>query len=152
MMAVMIVQGRPTEWNRRAQGVVRVGLVDDDQLLLAALGELLTEIPGLELGGAASSVQDGIRLVSTTLIDVLVVDVRMPGGGGALVAAGAQALSPHTQVIALSASGDEASRAEMAAAGASAYLVKDTSIAKLLDALENAARRVTSASALGRPA
>lgn len=149
----MMAHGRPTEGDRRGRGlVVRVGLVDDDQLLLAALGELLSEVPGFELAGAASTVQDGVRLVSSTVIDVLVVDVRMPGGGGALVAAGAQALSPHTQVIALSASGDDVSRAEMAAAGASEYLVKDTSIATLLAALEAAAGRVATAGALGRPA
>lgn len=148
----MIVQGRHTTWDRRSRGAaVRVGLVDDDQLLLAALSELLTELPGFEFGGAAATVRDGIQLVSTNTIDILVVDVRMPGGGGALVAAGVQALSPHTEVIALSASGDAASRAEMAAAGASDYLVKDTSITKLLDALDAAAGRIA-AGALGRPA
>lgn len=123
-------------------GVVRVGIVDDDQLLLAALGELLDDLPGFELAGTATTVQDGLALAGSGALDVLVVDVRMPGGGGVAIAAGARVLAPDTAVVALSASGDEASRTQMAAAGARAYLVKDTSVATLLATIEAAAREL----------
>ncbi|MPY94993.1 MAG: response regulator [Acidimicrobiia bacterium] len=139
----MIVQERGTELDGETDDAdaVRVGIVDDDQLLLAALGELLADVPGFELAGAASTVDAGVALAAEGCVDVLVVDVRMPAGGGVLVATGAQLLAPHTAVIALSASKDEAAQAEMAAAGAVAYLVKDASIATLLHAIEEAARR-----------
>ncbi len=118
---------------------LRIGVVDDDRLLLAALGELLGDEPGFRFVGSAASTAEGVALVACGDLDVLLVDVRMPAGGGAAVAARARAVSPHTAVIALSASGDEQGRAAMAAAGAVDYLVKDTSVSALFQAIAGAA-------------
>ena len=151
-MAEMIVKERGTESGPRPPGdaPIRLGLVDDDRMLLAALGQLLADLPGFQLVGTASTVDQGLALVGTGALDVIIVDVRMPGGGGELVASGARLLAPHTAVIALSASKDEASREAMARAGAVAYLVKDTSIARLLAAIEDAAARYATVGAPGR--
>ena len=104
---------------------VRVVVVDNDTLLVGALRVLFADEPSLRFVGGASTVAEGIELVARRQPDVLVVDVRMPAGGGAAVAAQARELAPHTAVLAMSASDDEEARAEMAAAGAVGYVVKN---------------------------
>src|SRR5215203_1292440 len=64
---------------------VRVAVVDDDPLLVKALGLLLTDEPALRFVGGAFTVADGIELVARRQPDVLLVDVRMPVGGGVAV-------------------------------------------------------------------
>jgi DNA-binding NarL/FixJ family response regulator len=71
--------------------------------------------------------------------DVALLDVEMPGGGGAGAALRIRDAVPQTRVVAYSAFDDEFSRGEMARAGAVAYAVKGRDV--LLDVLRRAATR-----------
>ncbi len=117
---------------------VRVVVVDDDTLLVAALRILFADVPSLSFVGGASTVEEGIELVVERQPDVLVVDVRMPAGGGAAVAAQARMLAPDTAVVAMSASDDEDARVEMAEAGAVDFVVKsgDQAVGQLLHSID----------------
>ena len=72
-------------------------------------------------------------------VDVAIVDVRMPGGGGVTATIGIKQSSPKTRVIAFSAENDDTIKAAMVAAGASGYLVKGTAIDMILETLRDAA-------------
>jgi DNA-binding NarL/FixJ family response regulator len=117
---------------------VRVVVVDNDTLLVGALRVLFADEPTLRFVGGACTVAEGIELVASRQPDVLVVDVRMPAGGGVAVAAQARELAPNTAVLAMSASDDEDARAEMAAAGAVGYVVKDglSAVGELLHTID----------------
>jgi DNA-binding NarL/FixJ family response regulator len=137
--AVMLVSTMTADQHAAMAGPpVRVAVVDNDTLLVEALRLLFADEPSLRFVGAASTVADGIELVAHRQPDVLVVDVRMPAGGGAAVAAQAREVAPRTAVLAMSASDDEDARAEMAEAGAVGYLVKNggSAVGELLHTID----------------
>lgn len=134
-------RGAPVSEGTTSRRAVTVLVADDDRLLLAAFAELFADEPRFELVGSAATVDEALRQLHAHRPDVLLVDVRMPAGGGVAVADGARDLSPDTVVVALSASDDQDSRAGMAAAGASRYVVKDVPVEVLLEVVHDAARR-----------
>jgi len=115
---------------------VRVAVVDDNPLLVRALGLLFTDEPTLRFVGGALTVADGIDLVARSQPDVALVDVRMPAGGGAVVAAQSRQVAPHTAILAMSATDDPDARRAMAEAGAVDYLVKDLDMGELLHTVD----------------
>jgi DNA-binding NarL/FixJ family response regulator len=117
---------------------VRVAVVDDDGRLVKALSLLFAEEPSLRFVGGASSVADGIELVARYQPDVVLVDVRMPAGGGVAVVSQARRVAPHTVVLAMSASDDPEARVEMAEAGAAGYMVKNVHMGDFLHTLDEA--------------
>ena len=115
---------------------MRVAVVDDDQPLVKALALLFADEPALRFVGGAFTVADGVELVARRQPDVLLVDVRMPVGGGVAVAAQARMLAPHTVILAMSATDDPDARAEMAEAGATGYMVKNVDMTELLHTID----------------
>jgi PAS domain S-box-containing protein len=71
---------------------------------------------------------------------VIVMDVRMPGGGGVAAALEVARILPETKVVALSAYEDRASALLMLEAGAVAYVVKGAPEAEIIDAIRRAHR------------
>lgn len=102
----------------------RVLVVDDDERFRAALVDLLTDVSGIEVVAAVGNAAEAIAVVASRRVDVAVVDVQMPGRGGADVTRDLIAAMPGIRVLALSAGGDPVARSDMAAAGAERFLVK----------------------------
>ncbi len=59
----------------------------------------------------------------------------MPNGGGPRAAREIRWRSPDTRIVALSAFGDDRSVDDMLASGATSYLVKDSSLEDIVDAI-----------------
>ncbi|MGW7053639.1 response regulator [Streptomyces sp. NPDC054887] len=121
---------------------LRVLLCDDNAMLLDALGEVVQAQPDLEVVGTAVSAEPAIRLARRHEPDVVVLDVRFPGGG-CHVAREIARCSPGSRVVAFSAYDDKGSVEEMRRAGARAYVLKGVTNREFLAAL----RRVGRASA-----
>lgn len=118
---------------------LRVLVADDEETLRDALGDLIRTDPGLVLVAAAADAREAADMAEATQPDIAVIDVRMPGGGGVRAVQAIQARSPHTRILALSASGTPGDVLEMLRAGASGYLVKGTAPGEVLDALHKVA-------------
>ncbi|HEX3589013.1 MAG TPA: response regulator transcription factor [Pseudonocardiaceae bacterium] len=80
--------------------------------------------PDLEVVAVARDADEAIALAEAHLPVVAVMDVRMPGGGGARATREIRVRSPRTQLLAFSAYSDAAAMAEMLHVGAREYLVK----------------------------
>jgi EAL domain-containing protein (putative c-di-GMP-specific phosphodiesterase class I)/DNA-binding NarL/FixJ family response regulator len=119
--------------------VVRVLLAEDDPVVLEALSALINDEPALELVSAVSDTSAAVEAAARERPHVALVDVRMPGGGGAEAARGIRRRSPETRVLALSAYDDRATVLEMLEAGVVGYLVKGSSIDSIMDAIAQAA-------------
>jgi DNA-binding NarL/FixJ family response regulator len=115
---------------------VRVAVVDDDGGLVKALGLLFADEPSFRFVGGAFTVPDGLDLIARHQPDVVLVDVRMPAGGGVALTAEARQIAPNTVILAMSATDDPDARVEMAEAGAAGYVVKDVHMGELLHALD----------------
>jgi DNA-binding NarL/FixJ family response regulator len=109
-------------------GVIRVALADDDPAFRAALIEVLEADPRFTVVGAADNGTDLVRLATQTRPDLVVLDVRMPGGGPlaarALREAAADWETPVPVVAALTAQSAVATVVAMLREGVGAYLVK----------------------------
>ncbi len=120
---------------------ITVALVDDHAVVRRGLRTYLESFPDFALVGEASSGEEALRQLDLWLPDVLVVDLLMPGGmDGIETTRQARALSPHTQVVALTSTTDDERALAALRAGAIGYVRKDADPQLLLDAIRAAAR------------
>jgi DNA-binding NarL/FixJ family response regulator len=61
---------------------MKVFIADDSQILRERLIELLSELPGIEIMGFAHDVPEALTAIKTLKPDVVILDIRMPGGSG----------------------------------------------------------------------
>lgn len=113
---------------------------DDDEMIRAVLQEVLDEEPDIAVVAVAGDADEAIRLAEHHRPAVAVLDVRMPGGGGARAAREIARCSPGTAILAFSAYADRASMAGLAAAGVTEYLVKGVPNVKIVEAVRRLGR------------
>ena len=61
---------------------MKVLIVDDSQVLARCLRSSLAAVAGLEIVGHADCVADGIMEIRKAKPDVVILDIRLPGGSG----------------------------------------------------------------------
>ena len=120
---------------------IRVVLVDDHRVVQKGLRSYLESFPDVEVVGTASSGEEALEKLEGWLPDVVVMDLRMPGGiDGIEATRRVRALSPHTQVVVLTADMDDARVVAALRAGAIGYVRKDSDPEVFLSAVRAAAR------------
>jgi DNA-binding NarL/FixJ family response regulator len=117
---------------------VRVMICDDDAMIREALREVLDSEPDLTVVGAAADADEAIALAAELAPAVIVLDVRMPGGGGPRAAREILYRAPRTRILAFSAYDDSGTVAEMTRAGVVEYLLKGTPNTEIVAAVRRA--------------
>lgn len=119
---------------------VRILLADDHRLFRDGLRNLLGHQPDLEVVGEA--VDGPSVLVSTRELrpDILLLDITMPGLNGIEAARRVAAEHPSTRVIMLSMHADQRYVTESLRAGAMGYVLKDSALDELLNAIRTVSR------------
>ncbi len=119
---------------------IKVALVDDHAVVRRGLRTYLESYPDFAIVGEASSGEEALRQLDLWLPDVLVLDLLMPGGiDGIETTRQARALSPHTQVVALTSATDDEIVLAALRAGVISYVRKDADPQQLLDVIRAAA-------------
>jgi DNA-binding NarL/FixJ family response regulator len=124
---------------------VRVFIVDDHRLFLSGVRAELGE--AFEIVGEAADVETAVRSIGVAQSDVVLVDVHMPGGGGAAVVEAVGRTDPDIRFLALSASDAAEDVIAVIRSGARGYVTKTISSADLADAI----RRVNEGDAVFSP-
>jgi two-component system, NarL family, response regulator LiaR len=120
---------------------IRVALVDDHRVVQTGLRSYLEAFSDIEVIGTACSGEEALEKLEGWLPDVVVMDLRMPGGiDGIESTRRVRALSPHTQVVVLTAYTDDARVVAALRAGAIGYVRKDSEPEVFLAAVRGAAR------------
>jgi signal transduction histidine kinase len=119
---------------------IRVLVAEDEEAVREALVDLLSSDDSIEVVGSAKDTDEAIRMATDSKPDVALVDVKMPGGGGARAAREIRANSPQTHVVALSAYEDRRTVLEMLRAGVVGYVVKGTSADEILRTVRRSLR------------
>jgi DNA-binding NarL/FixJ family response regulator len=124
---------------RRHQATTRgrsitVVLVDDEQLIRGALGQALTG-GGLQLVGEAANVPDAMRVVLELRPDVVLMDLRLPGGSGIEAIRQLVRFAPSSRILILTRT-EQNRVVEAIVAGASGYILKTAAPATIIAAVE----------------
>src|SRR5947209_13861937 len=112
---------------------VRVVLVDDHRLVRSGVRAELGD--GVSVVGEAGDVDEAVRVITREKPDVVLLDVHMPGGGGAEVIRSVQATLPAVRFLALSVSDAAEDVIGVVRAGARGYVTKAIDGPALTDAI-----------------
>ena len=119
---------------------IRVLLADDEVQVLDVMTDLLRTDPTIDVVGRAQDAREAVELARAETPDVALVDVRMPGGGGAVATRGIRRGSPPTRIVAVSADSDPDTIVAMIEAGVSGYIAKGEPVEQILRAVHRAAQ------------
>ena len=114
----------------------RIVLVDDHSLFRNGLRGLLDRCEGYRVVAEAASGEEFLALLPGLEADVVFMDFSMPGIDGARTTERALAQRPELKIITLSMFGDESYYQRMVQAGARGFLLKDSDIADVLQAID----------------
>jgi DNA-binding NarL/FixJ family response regulator len=120
---------------REEQAKIRVLVVDDQELFRRGLTMLLSVEDDIEVIGEASDGSAAATMAASTAPDVILMDVRMPKLTGIEACVAMKDAAPHARIIMLTASDEEADLYEAVKNGASGYLLKDSSIDEVAQAV-----------------
>lgn len=126
--------------NQTKPNQIRVLLVDDQSLFREGLGTLLSVQPAITVVGEAANGEEGIQQALSLRPDVILMDLRMPVMDGVAATRRLRALLPEARVIVLTTFDDDDSVFDGLRAGAAGYLLKDVTSARLVEAIQLAAR------------
>ncbi|MGB1582546.1 MAG: EAL domain-containing protein [Solirubrobacterales bacterium] len=124
---------------RQRPDCIRVLVAEDDALVLDALTTIIGSDEDFNVVGTAHDADSAIAGIIASAPDLVLLDVRMPGGGGERVAQSITVTRPAVRIVAISAHDDEHTIETMIAAGAHGYVTKDSTPQKILDTLKRVA-------------
>lgn len=117
--------------------MIRVALVDDQQLVRAGFKMVLDAQPDMTVTGEAGDGQAAVELAARGEADVMVMDVRMPRLDGVAAASQICAASPLPRVLMLTTFDLDEYAFTALKAGASGFLLKDVPPQELLFAIRS---------------
>jgi two-component system response regulator NreC len=114
---------------------LRVLLADDHAILRDGLAVLINGQSDMEVVAQASNGAEAIRLAKESRIDVAVLDVSMPGVGGAEAAQQIRDCCADTRVLALTRHANTGYLRRLLQAGANGYVLKKSAADALINAI-----------------
>jgi DNA-binding NtrC family response regulator len=120
--------------------VLQVLVVDDDEPMRKACSEIAGRM-GCSVV-QAGSVPAAQAILKYQKIDLLLLDLRLPGGGGLALLEQVKVLYPETAVVVMTAFATVSSAVEAMRIGAGDYLTKPFAVEELALVLERAAQRL----------
>ncbi len=111
---------------------IRVALVEDHRATREGLAALIRSSPGLEAVGEYCSMEEAIPAIETSVPDVLLADIGLPGISGVEGVRRIHQMFPELPVLMLTVHGDDDSVFAAVCAGACGYLLKETEPERLL--------------------
>jgi two-component system chemotaxis response regulator CheY len=119
---------------------LRLLVADDDPVSRLMLGAIVKREPGLDLVGEAADANQAIELALRRRPDVVLLDVDMPGGGGARAAVEIREALPEVRIVAISADDSQGSQYDMMRAGAVGFVIKGSSDDEILRVIRSSVR------------
>lgn len=128
--------------------MIKIGIVDDHAVVRSGLKAFFSGFVDFRVVGEAATGREAIDMVRTLEMDVLVMDLSMPGQSGIDALAMVRAKAPQLGVLILSGYPEEHYAVNLIRQGASGYLNKECDPQEIANAIRTVAlgRRYISAS------
>ncbi len=114
---------------------IRIIIADDHQLFRNGLKILLNAFPEFVVSGEASNGVEFLRILQNCQADLALMDINMPEMDGIEATRKGLKLCPGISIIALSMYGEEEYYYKMVDAGAKGFLLKDSDISEVKEAI-----------------
>lgn len=118
---------------------IKVAIFEDNSLLRESLHELVNGSEGLICTGAFPDCTDLLRKVESANPDVILMDIDLPGMNGIEAVGKINQTHPEIMIIMQTVFNDNERIFQSITAGASGYLLKNTSPARILESIREAA-------------
>ena len=120
--------------------MIRIAIVDDHAVVRAGLRQFFTEQPDFEVVAEAASGREAVDIVRRGDVDVILMDISMPGQSGVDALAAIKARAPDLPVLILSGFAEEHYATTLLRQGASGYLSKDCDPDEIVKAIRTVYR------------
>ena len=118
---------------------LRVLVVDDHEVVRRGVTDLLNEADGISVVGQASTVAQALARAPSLLLDVAVLDVRLPDGSGVELCRELRSQRPELQCLMLTSFPREDAMMDAFMAGAAGFVIKDITGLDLIAAVRTVA-------------
>ncbi|MDR6215610.1 response regulator transcription factor [Paracidovorax wautersii] len=119
--------------------MIKIGLVDDHAIVRSGLRQYLSEHVDMRVVGEASNGREAIDLIRAHDIDVLIMDLSMPGQGGLDAIPMLRAKAPDMGILILTGHPEEHYAINLIRQGASGFLNKECDPKEILEAIRTIA-------------
>ena len=119
---------------------LRIMVVDDHEVVRLGVRALIDRQPGMEVVGEAGTVREAVTQTRHLQPDVVVLDIRLPGGSGLDACRQIKEYRPETRIIILTSFPDDEVIFDAIACGADGYVLKEIGSDELIRALERIGR------------
>ena len=116
--------------------MLRVLVVDDHAVVRAGLNRIINNAPGMSVAAEAGDAAEALDQLRAESIDVVVLDLDLPGRGGLELIGDIKRGYPKLPILILSFHAETAFAVPALQAGADGYLMKDSSTGELVEAIE----------------
>jgi two-component system, NarL family, invasion response regulator UvrY len=120
--------------------MIRLAIADDHPIVREGLRRIATEDAGITVIGEASSAAELFRLLAAAAVDVVLLDVSMPGATFVETLVELRERHSSVKVLVLSVHPEDQWAMRALRAGAAGYLTKDHSPDQLVQAIRRVAR------------
>lgn len=120
--------------------MIRVAIVDDHKILRSGLRHYLNSLEDVEVVAEAANGKEALDIVRSHKIDVLTLDLTMPGFSGFDALASIRARAPHTAILVFSGLPEDRYAVNLIRNGASGYLNKDCAPLDIVAAIRTVAQ------------
>jgi len=114
---------------------IQVAIVDDHKLVTDCLELFLKNSPNIEIAGVAHSGNEILNLLEQKMVDVIILDISMPGMSGIEATEKIKKDHPGAKVLILSMHADYENISNAIDAGADGYVPKDVASEELIEAI-----------------
>jgi DNA-binding NarL/FixJ family response regulator len=118
----------------------RILLVDDHEVVRLGLKSLLERHPNFDVVAEAGTAREAVEKTKTFSPDVVVMDIRLPGGSGIEACQEITTTFPDTKVIMLTSYAEDEMLFSAIRAGAAGYVLKQIGGEDLVKAIESVGR------------
>ena len=120
--------------------MIRIAIVDDHAIVRAGLRQFFSDQVDFVVAAEAANGREALDIVRKGEVDVVLLDISMPGQGGVDTLAAIRARAPDLPVLILSGFAEEHYATTLLRQGASGYLNKDCDPEEIVRAIRTVSR------------
>jgi len=119
--------------------MIQILIADDHAIIRDGLKQIISFVSNMTVVGEAADGEEVLQKIRTLQVDVLVLDMSMPGKSGIALIQQINAFKPELPILVLSMHQESQYAVQAMRAGASGYITKNTASSQLIEGIRKVA-------------